>query len=142
MLNSTPGPTAKASKASGVGQALLVDDDRFMLTVMGDLLQELGFGNVTAVTSGEAAVKAYEQATVKPQLVVCDLNMPGGDGFQLMEQLGRKGFAGGVILVSGMDDRTLNSAALMAQFHRLRFLDSLKKPVTRAALQAALAKLH
>ncbi len=133
-------PTS-TSKVRGVERALLVDDDRFMLTVMGDLLQELGVANITAVASGEAAIRAYEQATTKPDLVVCDLNMPGGDGFQLMEQLGLKGFAGGVILVSGMDDRTLNSASLMAKFHRLRFLDSLKKPVAKTALKAALAKL-
>jgi hypothetical protein len=67
--------------------------------------------------------------------------MPVSDGFQLMEELAVKGFIGGVILFSGMDDRILKSATLMAQFHRLQFLATLKKPVEKAALQAALAKL-
>jgi CheY-like chemotaxis protein len=54
---------------------------------------------------GSAAIEAYERALRNPT-VLCDLNMPVSDGFQLMEELAVKGFIGGVILFSGMDDRT------------------------------------
>jgi CheY-like chemotaxis protein len=122
-------------------RALLVDDDKFMLSVLSDLLQEVGISSVVTAFNGTAAIDVFERESLKPDLVVCDLNMPVADGFQLMEQLSVKGFKGGVILCSGMDDRVLKSASLMAQFHRLQFLDTLKKPVTKAALQVALAKL-
>lgn len=122
-------------------RALLVDDDKFMLVVVGDLLRELGITGITTAANGAAAVEAYERSPSKPDVVLCDLNMPVSDGFQLMEQLGAKGFMGGVILFSGMDDRTLKSASLMARFHRLQFLDTLKKPVEKSALRAALSKL-
>ena len=122
-------------------RALLVDDDKFMLAVVGDLLRELGVTAITTAANGATAIEAYERAPSKPDVVLCDLNMPVSDGFQLMEQLGAKGFTGGVILFSGMDDRTLKSASLMAQFHRLQFLDTLKKPVEKLALRAALSKL-
>jgi CheY-like chemotaxis protein len=130
-----------SSSPRSAQRALLVDDDKFMLTVVGDLLRELGVNNITTAADGSAAIQAYERASPKPDVVLCDLNMPVNDGFQLMEQLGAKGFAGGVILLSGMDDRFLNSASLMAQFHRLQFLDTLKKPVEKASLKAALSKL-
>lgn len=122
--------------------ALLVDDDKFMLVVVSDMLRDLGIASVSTAANGNAALEAYERAAKKPDLVLCDLNMPVSDGFQFMEQLGIKGFAGGVILFSGMDDRTLASASLMAKFHRLQFLGTLKKPVDRVELQTALAKLN
>lgn len=134
-----PSPYTSGSRTAQ--RALLVDDDKFMLTVVGDLLRELGVSGITTAVNGAAALDAYDRGALKPDLVLCDLNMPVSDGFQLMEQLGTRGFTGGVILFSGMDDRTLKSASLMARFHRLQFLETLKKPVEKAALRAALAKL-
>ena len=134
-------PSTHPSTPRKAQRALLVDDDKFMLAVVGDLLRELGVTAITTAANGATAIEAYERSPSKPDVVLCDLNMPVSDGFQLMEQLGAKGFAGGVILFSGMDDRTLKSASLMAQFHRLQFLDTLKKPVEKLALRAALSKL-
>lgn len=134
-----PSPHAGALRTAY--RALVVDDDKFALTVVGDLLRELGISSIATAANGADAIEAYERSPSKPDVVLCDLNMPVRDGFQLMEQLGAKGFAGGVILFSGMDDRTLKSASLMAQFHRLQFLDTLKKPVEKSALSAALSKL-
>jgi CheY-like chemotaxis protein len=128
-------------KPNAVQRVLLVDDDKFMLVVVSDLLHELGVTSIITAANGTAAIEAFDRESTKPDVVLCDLNMPVNDGFQLMEQLGAKGFTGGVILLSGMDDRTLKSASLMAQFHRLQFLDTLKKPVDKMALSAALAKL-
>jgi CheY-like chemotaxis protein len=128
-------------KPNAVQRVLLVDDDKFMLVVVSDLLHELGVSSIITAANGTAAIEAFDRESTKPDVVLCDLNMPVNDGFQLMEQLGAKGFTGGVILLSGMDDRTLKSASLMAQFHRLQFLDTLKKPVDKMALSAALSKL-
>jgi CheY-like chemotaxis protein len=134
-------PSQHAHRSAPIHRALLVDDDKFMLTVVGDLLHELGVTEVIVAANGSAGIDAYERLSTKPELVVCDLSMPVTDGFQFMEQLGAKGYTGGVVLCSGMNDRTMNSASLMARFHRLRFLGTIKKPVDRGELAAALAKL-
>lgn len=134
-------PSQPASGSQKARRALLVDDDKFMLVVVGDLLGELGVTGITTAANGAAAIEAYERSASKPDVVLCDLNMPVSDGFQLMEKLGEKGYAGGIVLFSGMNDRTLNSASLMAKFHRLQYLGTLKKPVEKAALGAALARL-
>ena len=120
---------------------LLVDDDSFMRVVMCEMLRDLGIRQISEAASGSAAVDMLQRLKPAPDLVVCDLNMPGGDGFDFMQQLGAAGFEGGVVLVSGMDARTLNSASLMARFHRLNILATLPKPVDTAAMGAALAKL-
>ena len=112
-----------------------------MRVVMGDLLREQGVRQITEAAGGLAAMEILQRLKPAPHLVVCDLNMPGGDGFEFMHQIASAGFEGGVVLVSGMDARTLNSASLMARFHRLNILATLPKPLDSAALGAALAKL-
>jgi CheY-like chemotaxis protein len=118
---------------------LLVDDDSFMLEFVTSLLRDLGIRTVTTAHDGRQAMAAYDRARSKPNLVLCDLHMPGQDGFQMMEELARRNFAGGVVLISGQEDRTLKSASLMAQFHQLNILGALPKPVTGEALTRALA---
>jgi CheY-like chemotaxis protein len=121
-------------------RALLIDDDKFMLTVLDDMLRDLGAVQVTTATNGRAGIEAYDRSPQAPDVIVCDLSMPGSDGFEFMEQLSSRNFAGGVVLVSGMDARTMNSATLMAKFHRLNILATLNKPVNEATLGTALAK--
>jgi CheY-like chemotaxis protein len=134
MTTNTASATRKASRA------LVIDDDKFMQVVLGDLLRDLGVAHVATAGNGKAGMDAIA-AGQAPDVILCDLNMPGSDGFEFMEALSGKGYDGGVILVSGMDARTLNSASLMAQFHSLNILATLKKPVEESALSAALAKL-
>jgi CheY-like chemotaxis protein len=133
--------TSTAVRTPLASRALLVDDDKFMLTVLGDMLHDLGIHGIRTAGNGADAIAALDGMALPPDLVLCDLNMPRGDGFQFMEQLGKRGFGGGVVLVSAMDSRVLNSASLMARFHRLNILATLSKPVDAPALRAALAKL-
>lgn len=134
-------PAATTTAARKVRHALVVDDDKLMQEVLGDMLRDLGVAHIATAGNGKAGMEAVARAAVPPDVILCDLNMPGEDGFQFMEHLSQRSFAGGVVLVSGMDDRVLNSATLMARLHRLNILATLKKPVEAAALATALSKL-
>ena len=122
-------------------RALLVDDDKLMLAVLTDLLHDLGTHDIKTAASGDEAAVAFDRMLPPPDVILCDLKMPGGDGFQFMEVLASRKFAGSVVLVSGMEARVMNSASLMARFHRLNVVATLSKPVSGPALGAALAKL-
>ena len=128
----------KGRKPSSV---LLVDDDMFMLGVLDDMLRDFGVTGVTKAMGGMAALAALDAMAVPPELVMCDLNMPGGDGFHFMEELGARSFRGAVVLMSGMNLRTMHSATLMARFHRLKVAGSLGKPISASALGASLGNL-
>ena len=129
-MNAAHSPT----RIQATRQALIVDDDKFMQQVLGDMLRELGVSQITTAVNGISGMKAFDRFAHMPDVVLCDLHMPDNDGFQFMEQLAERGYRGGVILVSGMDERVLNSATLMAKFHSLNILATLKKPVDESTL--------
>jgi CheY-like chemotaxis protein len=122
-------------------RVLLVDDDKFMLELVGDQLRELGVKEVTTATDGVHAAKAFDEAANKPELILCDLYMPGQDGFQFMAMLAERAYTGGVVLISGQEARTLKSASLIGQFHELNILATLEKPIDKKALAGVLSKL-
>jgi len=140
-IAAAPSALPVAARSSRLARVLLVDDDLYILSILADMLRDFGVGVVTKASGGSAALKALDDMRVPPDLVICDLNMPCGDGFQFMEELGARSFSGGVVLMSGMNLRTMNSAALMARFHRLRMVGSLGKPISTSALAAVLANL-
>ncbi len=121
-------------------QVLVVDDDTCSITLLDSMLRTLGVRRIETAIGGAAAVTAYDAAKSKPDLVLCDLNMPGVDGFQFIEQLAARGYKGGVVLVSGTSARVRASAELMGRFHRLKVLGTVEKPVRVEHLAEALAR--
>jgi response regulator of citrate/malate metabolism len=119
-------------------KVLIVDDDEFVSSVMVDMITTLGVTTIHQSINGKDALRFIDNNSLTPDLVFCDLAMPGSDGFQLMEELGKRDFRGGVVLVSGQKDHVLHSATLMARFHQLNILASLEKPVSMQQLQSVL----
>ncbi len=87
--------------------------------------------------AGEAANVQQALQLVRdkqPDLLLLDIDMPGGDGFSLLEQLDTLPRLPHVIFVTAFDQYALKSFAYHAK-------DYLLKPVTLPRLQAALAKV-
>lgn len=118
---------------------LLVDDDSFTQDLLASMLRKLGVVQISSAADGESGSAALRGGAL-PDLVICDLNMPGKDGFQLMEAMAASGYRGAVVLLSGMQPRVLNSAAVMGRFHQLNVLDVVAKPVARAVLADLLGR--
>jgi YesN/AraC family two-component response regulator len=119
---------------------LLVDDDEFMLELIADMLRDLGISSITTAADGRRGIAAFQSAMRAPDIVICDINMPDTDGFQMMELLAKENRKCGFILMSGLDQRYVNSATLMARFHHLNILGALHKPVEKHALADLVAK--
>ncbi len=109
---------------------LVLDDEPFMLKLLARVLANLGLTNIVTCDNGQAALDLVDAATNAPQLILCDLNMPGMDGVEFVRKLVEHGYAGSLILVSGEDERTLQSARKLVQAHHIEVLGSLHKPVS------------
>ncbi len=117
----------------------LVDDEPFMLKLLGRMLENLGFTALTSHTSGRAALEACTAAG-QPDVILLDLNMPEMDGIEFVRHLVDRRYAGSLILVSGEDERMLQAASKLVETHQIRVLGHLHKPVQPAALAGMLAK--
>lgn len=123
-------------------RVLMVDDDRFQIELMREMLQELGLapGQVQSARSGAEALRQLGVGR-PPDLMICDLYMPGMDGFQFMETLAQSGYQNAVLIVSGQNGAVRHSAGLVAQLQRLHYIGSLEKPVGMDALKTILMKV-
>ena len=78
-------------------RVLIVDDDDALRESLGLILSAEGYELVYAA-DGEAALAQLDETPV--DVILCDLRMPGIDGFDLIPQLGRKLPGAPVILMS------------------------------------------
>lgn len=137
MMNTMTSPATTRS-ASDL-HVLVVDDDQFTRELLASMLRKQGVLQVTLATDGERGLAAL-QGQSAPDLVICDLNMPGKDGFQMMEGMAAARYKGAVVMLSGMQQRVLNSAGVMARFHQLNVLGVVAKPVSRDGLATLLGQ--
>lgn len=135
-------PTATAKNREAL-KVLVVDDDPFQLAIIADALRGLGLRDIIEAASGENALQAIaqSQSTGTFDLMLCDLHMPGMDGFQFLAAVAQGGFSGALIIVSGQTKDVLHSAELVAKLRRFTVLGSIAKPVDTAALSQMIATL-
>ncbi|MBL7953199.1 MAG: response regulator [Flavobacteriales bacterium] len=114
-------------------RALLVDDDDAARRYLRALLTEAHtdvhvIGEAANITEAQAAI-----ALLKPDLVLLDVEMPGGSGFDLLLQLKRWDFT--VVFTTSHQHYAIQAIRFSA-------LDYLPKPVLPEELTAAMGRLR
>jgi two-component system, sensor histidine kinase and response regulator len=107
---------------------LLVDDDQQVITSFGFALRQAGY-NVIEANSGLAALELARQHL--PDLIISDINMPGGDGSTLLQDIRRDPElrTKQVVLMTGRPDLVTPRKGMEAGAD-----DFLVKPFDREAL--------
>ena len=129
--------TAKAEKA----HLLVVDDDRIILDSLGEFLRLEGY-EVEVARSFAEAVTALQRRPV--DLVISDVNMPGGNGFELLHVVGKRSPETAVIMMTAYG--TIESAVEAIKMGAYDYLtkpiidDELRIFVERALAQQAVLK--
>jgi two-component system cell cycle sensor histidine kinase/response regulator CckA len=79
---------------------LVVDDDDGVRHVMAQDLEQAGYRVLTAA-DGEEALTVIERSGIQVNLVICDLLMPGLNGYELAAHLAARTNPPEIILTSG-----------------------------------------
>lgn len=114
------------------GSLLVVDDDRHILEAMADYLRSLGHRTETALTCQQAMDRMKEYPF---EVVICDVNLPDQDGFQLLEWASNECPDTSVIMLTGYG--TIESAV---EAIRVGAFDYLTKPVIDDELNLAIQR--
>jgi EAL domain-containing protein (putative c-di-GMP-specific phosphodiesterase class I)/CheY-like chemotaxis protein len=124
-------------------RALVVDDDAVLCRTLERLLRRAGY-EVVSVDSGTKAVEALEAAGF--DVVVSDVQMPGGSGLDLLRAIRRIDLDVPVILITG--NPSIAAAASAIEYGAFRYLtkpldsDGFIKTIEHAARAHALARLR
>lgn len=111
---------------------LIVDDEPAICAVIERVAAPLGF--VVRSLSQSAQFRETLQ-DFAPSVLILDLKMPDCDGVQLLQHVRDSGCGAHVIVISGMDQRVLNTAEKLGRSQGLKMLGVLQKPLRRADLE-------
>ncbi len=113
---------------------LIVDDDEALRESLQLILAAEGY-QVLCADCGESALRVIEESPV--DVVLCDLRMPGIDGFDLMPQIARQLPEVPIILMSAHGTQDLAIEAIQRGAY-----DYLAKPFQPAEIRLTLLKAH
>lgn len=120
------------SNAQPALRAIVIDDDRFAhVEVRSMVRRHEGLELVAFCESGEEGVRTIR--SIRPDLVFLDVQMPGMDGFALLDQLDRRDF--GVIFITSFEKYAIRAIRYSA-------LDFLLKPFNAEDFDAAIARFR
>ena len=114
---------------------LIVDDEKSIRDYLAKVSRSLGFDVATAADQDSMRRKL---ASHSPTVILLDLQMPGFDGIQALKLLKDQKSDAKIILVSGMDSRTLATASQLGEILDLNMGGVLEKPVLIDALRKQL----
>jgi DNA-binding SARP family transcriptional activator/EAL domain-containing protein (putative c-di-GMP-specific phosphodiesterase class I)/FixJ family two-component response regulator len=112
---------------------VVVEDHDFQRRTVVQLLGRLGVGTVTEAANG---VDAWEmlQAGPVPDIVICDIDMPGMDGVEFVTRVAENNLACSVVIASGLESAVLRAVEAIGTGHGLDVLAALAKPLTARRL--------
>lgn len=123
---------------SSLRSILVVDDSPPQRRHTASLCRELGIASIHEASEGEEALALLDTVRPLPQVMVVDIEMPGMDGVELIEQLRIRAVQIDLIIASGRESAMIDSVVAIALDMGFNVLAGLEKPVTRDALRHAL----
>lgn len=113
-------------------RVLLVEDNALVRDTLGSVLRQAGH-DVAWAEDGEAGLAALLAAEARPfDLLISDLNLPRLSGRDMLARAGRRGWARGVVVISGVVE-----PGVAAELRALGAGPVLRKPVGMAELLEA-----
>jgi PAS domain S-box-containing protein len=129
-LNKHPAPKAVTQNI------LVVDDDSAVGEFVCAIAMPMGF-QCTVTTDAKALL---EKLSADTTLILLDLMMPEMDGIELLRLFGQQKCKAGIVLMSGVNTRTIEAAEQFGQVLGLSIVGYLQKPLQKAELEEILQR--
>jgi len=117
---------------------LIIDDEPDIGAILKYIAEDCGY-EVTATMAADEFKTAY--ASFKPTAVVIDLALPNTDGIELFRWLADRGCTIPILILSGFDDKVLESAKLLGEARGLQMRGIITKPMDLRGVRALLEGL-
>jgi EAL domain-containing protein (putative c-di-GMP-specific phosphodiesterase class I) len=117
---------------------LVVDDDEDLGLAVAELAAQCGYETMHLTDPLDAR---FHLADWEPDVIVTDLQMPSFDGVAFLRNLAAKGCKAKVIIVSGMDQKLIDTAGKLSEERGLDVVATFAKPFSNAAIKACLSEL-
>lgn len=98
------------ASGGGTGSVAVIDDDALIRTAMVGLLRSLGFPSAAFASAHEYLCSPMDGVAC----VICDVQMPGMDGVQLLRVLRRNGIATPLIVMTAFPNGRVRADAAAA----------------------------
>jgi DNA-binding SARP family transcriptional activator/CheY-like chemotaxis protein len=118
--------------------ALVVEDHDFQRRTASLLLGSLGIAEVAEAPDGATALELLAAAS-PPDVIVCDIDMPGMDGVEFIRNVAERGLASAVVIASGLDSSVLAAVQDVSEGYGLQVLGAVEKPLTARRLSELLS---
>ncbi|WP_297575391.1 EAL domain-containing protein [uncultured Deefgea sp.] len=118
---------------------MVVDDSSVQRRHAVNLCRELELEVIATADDGLNALLQLKAPTLKPDLILLDLEMPGVNGIGLLKELGRSRQQAGILVVSSRETVLLSSVVSLGRSDGLHIVGSVQKPLTADLLRAALS---
>ncbi|MEX2616173.1 MAG: EAL domain-containing response regulator [Alphaproteobacteria bacterium] len=128
----------RADDQVAVTRILVIDDDIGVCELISDVASRLGYTTRHRQTPDSLRADLDE---FDPSVLVLDLDLPQVDGVQLLQLLGERKATQHILLISGLDSRTLATASRIGQDRGLNMAGVLQKPFSVGTLGAMLERL-
>lgn len=113
---------------------LIVDDAMLMRNLLKNILKSKGYEVCGEALTGEDGVKMYKE--LRPNLVICDINMPGMNGIECLRQILAINPAAKIVMCTSMGERCFAEEAVDAGAKGY-----IVKPVAAAAVIETVTKV-
>lgn len=117
---------------------LIFEDDPIQMELASTTLRALGVNRIETCSEGNQALAVVR--TYNPDLLLCDLTMPGMDGISFLRQVAAQGYLGNVIILSSVDSGVMKAAVNLAKAYGLNLIAALNKPLQQDELKKALTR--
>ena len=118
---------------------LVIDDEPILAELVASAPRDSGFEPVLTADDSEFREEFVQN---RPDMVALDLGMPGMDGVELLRFLAEHDYKSPVLIVSGFDERVLDSASRLGETIGLSMVGPLSKPVRLEELERLFSEVR